>query len=57
MWIFKPIFKTTIWGGDRIPAFKGVETEQINIGESWEISGVEGSESIVAHGEDKGMTH
>ncbi len=56
MWIFKPIFKTTIWGGDRIPAFKGVETEQINIGESWEISGVEGSESIVANGEDKGMT-
>lgn len=56
MWTFKPIFKTTIWGGERIAPFKGIETEQKNIGESWEISGVEGDESIVANGHDAGKT-
>lgn len=56
MWTFKPIFKTTIWGGERIAPFKGIETEQKDIGESWEISGVEGDESIVANGHDAGKT-
>lgn len=56
MWTFKPIFKTTIWGGERIAPFKGIETEQKNIGESWEISGVEGDESIVSNGPDAGKT-
>ena len=27
-----------------------------NVGESWEVSAVEGSESIVANGADKGLT-
>lgn len=56
MWTFKPIFKTTIWGGERIAPFKGIEIEKKNIGESWEISGVEGDESIVANGHDAGKT-
>lgn len=56
MWTFNPIFKTIIWGGDKIAPFKGVETEQKNIGESWELSGVAGSESVVADGPDKGKT-
>ena len=47
MWIFNPILKSLIWGGEKIAPYKGIETEQHNIGESWEISGVEGSESIV----------
>lgn len=55
MWTFNPIFKTIIWGGDKIAAFKSVATEQKNIGESWELSGVAGSESVVADGPDKGM--
>lgn len=56
MWTFKPILKPTIWGGDRIPEFKGINTSLKNIGESWEISGVDGSESIVASGPDKGLS-
>lgn len=56
MWTFNPIFKTIIWGGEKIAPYKGVETDQRNIGESWEISGVEGSESVVADGPDAGLT-
>lgn len=56
MWTFLPILKTTIWGGDRIAPFKNIETDESNIGESWEISGVAGSESVVADGPDKGLT-
>lgn len=56
MWTFDPIFKTIIWGGEKIAPFKGISTDQQSIGESWEISGVEGSESVVAAGPDKGMT-
>ena len=35
---FKPILKTIVWGGEKIAPFKGIETEQHNIGESWELS-------------------
>ncbi len=56
MWTFNPILKSLIWGGEKIAPYKGIETEQENIGESWEISGVEGSESVVADGPDKGLT-
>ena len=43
---FEPYLKTTIWGGYQIAPFKGIYTAQPNIGESWEISGVPGHESI-----------
>jgi len=56
MWTFKPILKTTIWGGDAIAPFKGITAESDKVGESWEISGVANSESIVAEGPDKGLT-
>lgn len=56
MWTFNPIFKSVIWGGSKIAPYKGVETDQENIGESWEISGVKGSESVVADGPDKGLS-
>lgn len=55
MWKFKPILKTTIWGGERIAPFKGIETDQTCVGESWELSGVEGDESVVADGPEAGM--
>ena len=47
---FKPILKTVVWGGEKIAPYKGIETEQKHIGESWELSGVPGNESIVAEG-------
>lgn len=56
MWTFNPILKSVIWGGDKIAPFKGIKTDQENVGESWEISGVEGSESVVDSGPDEGLT-
>jgi len=48
--IFKPIFKELIWGGGEILPFKGLPPTQQTIGESWELSDVEGNCSIVANG-------
>lgn len=56
MWVFKPIFKQALWGGDRIKNLKEIDIPEGNIGESWELSGLEGSESEVVDGPDKGMT-
>lgn len=56
MYKFIPIFKTLIWGGDKIAPYKGIETTQRNIGESWELSGVKGDESVVAEGAYAGRT-
>lgn len=47
---FKPILKSIIWGGNDICKFKGI-AQQDGIGESWEISSVEGNISVVANGE------
>lgn len=51
---FRPILKTTIWGGDKIIPFKHLDSTQPNVGESWEISDVPGDESVVANGADAG---
>lgn len=53
---FAPILKSTLWGGDKIIPFKRLDREMLNVGESWEVSAIEGSESIVINGEDKGLT-
>ena len=53
---FKPIFKQKMWGGDRIPPFKNMQSPIERIGESWEISCVPGSESIVEGGIDDGKS-
>ena len=47
---FKPLLKTTLWGGDKIIPFKHLQSNEQQVGESWEISGVEGSETIVCGG-------
>ena len=49
---FQPYLKTTLWGGYQIAPFKGIYTAQPNIGESWEISGVPGHESVAI---DRGL--
>lgn len=56
MWTFEPIFKTTLWGGERIAPFKGLSAAPARTGESWEVSGVEGCVSVVASGRDKGCS-
>lgn len=52
---FKPILKSTLWGGDKIVPFKHLESDQQQVGESWEISGVEGYETVVSDGPHKGQ--
>ncbi|MDD2438401.1 MAG: mannose-6-phosphate isomerase [Massilibacteroides sp.] len=47
---FKPILKSVIWGGADICPFKGINPVQKGIGESWEISHVEGNVSVVDNG-------
>ncbi len=51
---FKPILKEVLWGGDKIANFKHIDIESHSVGESWEISGIEGHETAVAEGEYKG---
>ena len=53
---FEPVLKQTLWGGDKIIPFKHLNEDLPNVGESWEVSAVEGSESVVANGACKGMT-
>ena len=52
---FKTILKQTIWGGDRVLSLKHLDCNIEKVGESWEISGVKGNESVVAEGEYEGM--
>jgi len=53
---FEPILKQTLWGGDKIISFKHLNDELTEVGESWELSGVENNESVVANGPDKGLS-
>ncbi len=52
---FAPQFKSVIWGGKRIAEFKGMPSQGDTIGESWELSGVPGHESVVNEGPFKGQ--
>ncbi|MEJ2112711.1 MAG: class I mannose-6-phosphate isomerase, partial [Flavobacteriaceae bacterium] len=53
---FTPISKYRIWGGNKLNTVlnKGFDGE--NIGESWELSDVEGNETLVSNGKLKGKT-
>lgn len=53
---FHNIFKSVIWGGTRIAAFKGLPPQGESIGESWELSPMPGSVSVVNGGEFNGKT-
>ncbi|MDR1005155.1 MAG: class I mannose-6-phosphate isomerase [Prevotellaceae bacterium] len=53
---FEPLLKQTLWGGNKIAAFKRLDEAPDNVGESWEVSAVEDSQSVVANGPDKGLT-
>ena len=47
---FRPVLKSTLWGGDKIVPFKHLQSDQQQVGESWEISGVKDNETIVCGG-------
>lgn len=53
---FNPVLKQTLWGGDKIIPFKKLGCSMEQVGESWEISGVEGSETTACGGRYDGMT-
>lgn len=54
---FNPIYKEKIWGGDKIKTVLQKDFGDLdNCGESWEISGVAGDESIVTNGDLKGKS-
>ena len=53
---FTDIFKETLWGGRRILPYKGFAVDKTLIGESWELSGIPGSESVVQGGAYDGLT-
>lgn len=48
---FQPILKSIIWGGADICPFKNVTPVLEGIGESWELSHVEGNVSLVQNGD------
>ncbi|MDE6309058.1 MAG: class I mannose-6-phosphate isomerase, partial [Muribaculaceae bacterium] len=53
---FSSLYKQVIWGGTRIAAFKGEPSQLTDVGESWELSAIEGRESHVIEGPLKGLT-
>ena len=53
---FKPLLKQTLWGGDKIVAFKHLHSDLEQVGESWEISGVKDNETVVDGGQLDGQS-
>jgi len=53
---FEPILKKILWGGSEICRFKQLDVKESGIGESWEVSQVPGSISVVANGPLKGKS-
>ncbi|MEN9907351.1 MAG: hypothetical protein RLZZ540_492 [Bacteroidota bacterium] len=53
---FQPKFKYRIWGGNKLKTVLNKEYSGENIGESWEISDVQGDETEVLYGALKGYT-
>lgn len=47
---FSPILKDKIWGGTKLKSIFNKPAETDKLGESWELSGYEGDESVVTNG-------
>ena len=52
--LFQPNLHSVVWGGNQLRPYKGLEPSDEPIGESWEVSAVPTSTSIIANGELKG---
>ncbi|WP_298897479.1 type I phosphomannose isomerase catalytic subunit [uncultured Psychroserpens sp.] len=53
---FQPILKDKIWGGQKLATLLNKASSLPNVGESWEISDVEGDTSVVVNGDLKGQS-
>ena len=53
---FYPILKERIWGGEKLKSLLNKQSNLKTIGESWELSDLEGDISVVANGALKGKT-
>jgi mannose-6-phosphate isomerase len=53
---FTPILKDKIWGGQKLKTILNKNSDLPNVGESWELSDVEGDTSIVCNGSLKGQS-
>ena len=53
---FQPILKEKIWGGKKLKIVMNKFADSDKIGESWELSGLPGNESVVSEGMYKGQT-
>ncbi|WP_271406026.1 type I phosphomannose isomerase catalytic subunit [Tenacibaculum soleae] len=51
---FKPILKPKIWGGEKLKTLLNKQSDRTDIGESWEISGIDKDISVVSNGNLKG---
>ena len=52
---FNPILKEKIWGGNKLKTVLGKDSNKCKLGESWEISDVDGNISKVNNGKYKGL--
>ena len=48
--LFHPNLHTVVWGGHQLQPYKGLEPTDEPIGESWEVSAVPSSTSIISNG-------
>ena len=48
--LFHPNLHSVVWGGNRLRPYKGMEPSNEPIGESWEVSAVPTSTSIISNG-------
>lgn len=53
---FQPVYKYRMWGGNKLHTVLNKQYDGENIGESWEISDVNGDETQVKNGALKGYT-
>ncbi len=53
---FEPILKDKIWGGQKLKSLLNKKSQLSNVGESWEITDVEGDSSIVKNGSLEGQS-
>ena len=52
--LFEPNLHPVVWGGNQLRPYMGLEPSDEPIGESWEVSAVPTSTSIISNGEWKG---